>query len=185
MNSTSSSTPPGSMPSPAPIDQIDIRGIGGETLAGKWETCAVHLPRHARPRLSNLLMPTGPQSASGFDQFPARDRERRQLVHGPAPIHVGPRLHPRRRHARGRSAGPPMCRDVLDHADAQGEVWFTGYNSNVAGHEEGNVRYFVYNGGTPKYVGASTMSRRRATRGSSSAQGSRANVRAAAASASA
>ena len=31
--------------------------------------------------------------------------------------------------------------------------WFTGYNSNVAGHEEGTVRYFVYNGGAPKYVG--------------------------------
>jgi len=30
--------------------------------------------------------------------------------------------------------------------------WFTGYNSNVPGHEEGKVRYFVYNGGTPKYV---------------------------------
>jgi hypothetical protein len=31
--------------------------------------------------------------------------------------------------------------------------WFTGYNSNVPGHEEGTVRYFVYNGGTPKFVG--------------------------------
>jgi hypothetical protein len=31
--------------------------------------------------------------------------------------------------------------------------WFTGYNSNVAGHEEGTIRYFVYNGGTPKFVG--------------------------------
>ena len=30
--------------------------------------------------------------------------------------------------------------------------WFTGYNSNVVGHEEGKVRYFVYNGGAPKYV---------------------------------
>ena len=30
--------------------------------------------------------------------------------------------------------------------------WFTGYNSNVEGHEEGRVRYFVYNGGGPKYV---------------------------------
>ena len=29
--------------------------------------------------------------------------------------------------------------------------WFTGYNSNVPGHEEGNVRYLVYNGGAPKY----------------------------------
>jgi len=30
--------------------------------------------------------------------------------------------------------------------------WFTGYNSNVPGHEHGKTRYFVYNGGTPKYV---------------------------------
>jgi hypothetical protein len=30
--------------------------------------------------------------------------------------------------------------------------WFTGYNSNVAGHEEGTVRYFLYNGGTPKFI---------------------------------
>ena len=32
---------------------------------------------------------------------------------------------------------------------AQG--WFTGYNSNVEGHERGTIRYLVYNGGTPKF----------------------------------
>jgi hypothetical protein len=32
---------------------------------------------------------------------------------------------------------------------AQG--WFTGYNSNVEGHEKGTIRYMVYNGGTPKF----------------------------------
>jgi len=32
---------------------------------------------------------------------------------------------------------------------AQG--WFTGYNSNVEGHERGTMRYLVYNGGTPKF----------------------------------
>jgi hypothetical protein len=31
--------------------------------------------------------------------------------------------------------------------------WFTGYNSNVPGHEQGTIRYLVYNGGAPKYVG--------------------------------
>ena len=30
--------------------------------------------------------------------------------------------------------------------------WFTGYNSNVPGHEQGTIRYLVYNGGAPKYV---------------------------------
>ena len=32
--------------------------------------------------------------------------------------------------------------------------WFTGYNSNVPGHEQGTIRYLVYNGGSPKYVNA-------------------------------
>ena len=32
---------------------------------------------------------------------------------------------------------------------AQG--WFTGYNSNVEGHEQGKIRYLVFNGGTPKF----------------------------------
>lgn len=30
--------------------------------------------------------------------------------------------------------------------------WFTGYNSNVGGHEAGKIRHMVYNGGAPKYV---------------------------------
>jgi hypothetical protein len=32
------------------------------------------------------------------------------------------------------------------------QSWFTGYNSNVEGHEHGTIRYLVYNGGSPKYV---------------------------------
>jgi hypothetical protein len=31
------------------------------------------------------------------------------------------------------------------------QSWFTGYNSNVEGHEKGTIRYLVYFGGTPKY----------------------------------
>src|SRR6202012_946693 len=30
----------------------------------------------------------------------------------------------------------------------------TGYNSNVPGHEQGTIRYLVYNGGAPKYGNA-------------------------------
>jgi cation diffusion facilitator CzcD-associated flavoprotein CzcO len=135
-------------------DLIDIRGIGGETLAGKWK----HAPStflgmlvHGFP---NLLMPTGPQSASASTNFP-----------------------------RGIENGVNWCMDLLQYIWDRGYVraeatreaqerwsahvvkmyeimlmrkaksWFTGYNSNVAGHEEGTVRYFVYNGGTPKFVG--------------------------------
>jgi cation diffusion facilitator CzcD-associated flavoprotein CzcO len=135
-------------------DLIDIRGIGGATLAGKWK----HAPStflgmlvHGFP---NLLMPTGPQSASASTNFP-----------------------------RGIENGVNWCMDLLqymwDHGYIRAEAtreaqerwtahvvkmyeimlmrkaksWFTGYNSNVAGHEEGTVRYFVYNGGTPKFIG--------------------------------
>ena len=102
----------------------------------------------------NLLMPTGPQSASASTNFP-----------------------------RGIENGVNWCMDLLQYMWDRGYIraeatrqaqerwtahvakmyeimlmrkaksWFTGYNSNVAGHEEGTVRYFVYNGGTPKFVG--------------------------------
>jgi hypothetical protein len=36
----------------------------------------------------------------------------------------------------------------------EAKSWFTGYNSNVPGHEQGKVRYFVYNGGAPKFRAA-------------------------------
>ncbi len=135
-------------------DLIDISGIGGERLGEKWK----HAPStflgmlvHGYP---NLLMPTGPQSASASTNFP-----------------------------RGIENGVDWCTDLMQYmwdrgytrAEATLEAqerwtahvikmyeimlmrkakgWFTGYNSNVAGHEEGTVRYFVYNGGTPKFVG--------------------------------
>ena len=47
--------------------------------------------------------------------------------------------------------------------------WFTGYNSNVPGHEHGKTRYLVYNGGSPKYVANINASRKTATRESPSA----------------
>ena len=30
--------------------------------------------------------------------------------------------------------------------------WFTGYNSNIEGHEHGKMRYNIYNGGGPRYA---------------------------------
>ena len=99
-------------------------------------------------------MPTGPQSASASTNFP-----------------------------RGIENGVNWCTDLLQYmwdrgltrADPTVEAeerwtahvtkmyeimlmrkaksWFTGYNSNVASHEEGTIRYIVYSAGTPKYVG--------------------------------
>ncbi|UYN96740.1 MAG: NAD(P)/FAD-dependent oxidoreductase [Enhydrobacter sp.] len=135
------------------FDHIDIRGTGGRTLREKWQdSCSTFLGMmvHGFP---NLLMPAGPQSGSASTNYP-----------------------------RGIETGVNWCTAFLEHVWRRGETrfeptaeaerrwtehvvsmysmmlmrkakgWFTGYNSNVAGHEEGKVRYFVYNGGAPKYV---------------------------------
>ena len=136
-------------------DQIDISGIGGEKLFDKWRdgpSTFLGMLVHGFP---NLLMPTGPQSGSASTNFP-----------------------------RGIETGVNWCMGLLEHMWDRGytsadptlaaqerwsahvtkmyaimlmrkaKSWFTGYNSNVPGHEHGKVRYFVYNGGTPKYVAA-------------------------------
>jgi cation diffusion facilitator CzcD-associated flavoprotein CzcO len=137
------------------FDQIDIRGIGGEKLFEKWKdgpSTFLGMLVHGFP---NLLMPTGPQSGSASTNFP-----------------------------RGIEAGVNWCTALLEHMWNRGftradptraaqerwtgyvtkmyaimllrnaKGWFTGYNSNVPGHEHGKVRYVVFNGGTPKYVAA-------------------------------
>ena len=135
------------------FDGIDIRGIAGEKLRDKWKhgpSTFLGMFVHGFP---NLLMPAGPQSGSASTNYP-----------------------------RGIEIGVNWCTDLLEHMSERGYVradptpeaeerwtahvtkmyskmlmrkakgWFTGYNSNVDGHEHGKTRYFVYNGGTPKYV---------------------------------
>ncbi len=135
-------------------DKINIEGAGGIKLADKWRTTIqtfLGMMVHGFP---NLLMPSGPQSGSASTNYP-----------------------------RGIETGVDWCTDFLEHVWAKGytrfeateaaekrwtdhvtgmyammlmrkaKSWFTGYNSNVPGHEQGTIRYLVYNGGSPKYVG--------------------------------
>ena len=136
-------------------DRIDIRGTGGLKLADKWRTSIstfLGMMIHGFP---NMLMPAGPQSGSASTNYP-----------------------------RGIETGVDWCTGLLEHVWAKGytkieateaaekrwtdhvvnmyammlmrkaKSWFTGYNSNVPGHEQGTIRYLVYNGGAPKYVNA-------------------------------
>ncbi len=133
-------------------DRIDIRGSGGRKLADTWAdgpSTFFGLMIHGYP---NLVMLAGPQSGSASSNFP-----------------------------RGIETSVNWVTDLLAHvvegghtsfeatADAQedwsehmretysmmlmrnAKSWFTGYNSNVDGHEHGKTRYFVYNGGGPRY----------------------------------
>jgi cation diffusion facilitator CzcD-associated flavoprotein CzcO len=136
------------------FDHIDIRGIGGRKLRDLWSdgpTTFLGLMVHGFP---NFLMPSGPQSGSASTNYP-----------------------------RGIETGVNWCTKLLEYMWEHGytradptleaqerwtehvrkmysamlmrkaKSWFTGYNSNVPGHEYGKTRYLVYNGGAPKFVG--------------------------------
>jgi cation diffusion facilitator CzcD-associated flavoprotein CzcO len=135
-------------------DKIDIHGLDGETLAQKWK----HAPStflgmlvHGFP---NLLMPTGPQSASASTNFPRGIENGVNWCMGLLQ-YMWDRGYTRAEateEAQQRwTAHVAKMYEIMLMRKAKG--WFTGYNSNVPGHEEGTIRYFVYNGGTPKYVG--------------------------------
>ena len=135
-------------------DLIDITGIGGEKAVRQMEGRAVDLPRHAHPRLS---------------EFADADRAAERLGHRPTfraasrTASTGARICCEHMWDRGLTRADPT-REAEERWTAhvtkmyaimlmrKAKGWFTGYNSNVPGHEEGRPRYFVYNGGTPKYV---------------------------------
>ncbi|MGQ0682021.1 flavin-containing monooxygenase [Bradyrhizobium sp.] len=135
-------------------DRIDIRGIGGERLFDKWRDGPSTFLGMLAQGFPNLLMPTGPQSASATTNFPrgietgvnwCTELMRYMWSRGAT------RADPTRAAEERWTAHVTKMYEIMLMRKARG--WFTGYNSNVDGHEAGKVRYFVYNGGTPKYVG--------------------------------
>ena len=133
-------------------DRIAITGTDGTSLADKWRdgpSTMLGIMTHGFP---NMFMVAGPQSVSGSTNFP-----------------------------RAIESGVDWITDLLAHARTQGctrieasveaedawvaevkrqhdklllrssQGWFTGYNSNVAGHEAGTIRYQAYFGTAPKY----------------------------------
>ncbi|WP_334127577.1 flavin-containing monooxygenase [Sneathiella sp.] len=134
------------------FDHIDIRGAGGVRLKDKWEDgpeTFLGMMVHGFP---NLLMPNGPQSGSASTNYPRGiesgvDWCMRLLTH--IWQHGYARAEPTREaEAAWVNEVAEMYKIMLMR---KAKSWFTGYNSNVKGHEAGRIRYFVYNGGTPKY----------------------------------
>jgi cation diffusion facilitator CzcD-associated flavoprotein CzcO len=134
-------------------DHIDIRGVGGERLRDKWydgPSTFLGMFIHGFP---NLIMPNGPQSGSASTNYPRGIEigvnwcsEFLEYVRG----HGFDRLEPTKAAEERWTAHVTKMYSTMLMRKAKS--WFTGYNSNVEGHEEGKIRYFVYNGGTPKYV---------------------------------
>lgn len=134
------------------FDRIDIRGVGGERLKDKWTDGPLTFLGIHVAGFPNMIMPTGPQSSSALTNFPRGIElnvdwvtELLQLM--------------RRRGFTRVEATREAERDWVAYVEKlygylllrNAQSWFTGYNSNVDGHEKGTMRYMVFNGGTPKY----------------------------------
>ena len=136
------------------FDRIDITGVGGGKLRDKWRDGPITYLGLMVHDFPNLLMLAGPQSGSSTSNFP------RGIEFGVD--WVSELLaHCRQINARRIDASEKAETEWNDHVIdmyarmllRKGKGWFTGYNSNVEGHEEGTIRYGVYNGGAPKYHG--------------------------------
>ncbi|MEE4110638.1 MAG: NAD(P)/FAD-dependent oxidoreductase [Halieaceae bacterium] len=134
------------------FDRIDIRGVGGEPLRQKWSEgprTYLGIFVHGFP---NLLMPTGPQSASAVTNFP---RGIETGVDWVTELIEHARERGCTRIEATEAAEQDWNRTVADIYEAllmrKAKSWFTGYNSNVDGHGAGRIRYMAYNGGAPKY----------------------------------
>ena len=134
-------------------DHIDIQGVGGEKLRDKWEDGPSTFLGVMINGFPNLFMPAGPQSGSASTNYPrgietgvnwCTDLLEHIWQHGYARAEATPEAE-----ARWTAHVTKMYSTMLMR---KAKSWFTGYNSNVPGHEQGRVRYFVYNGGAPKYV---------------------------------
>ncbi|MGH0031824.1 MAG: flavin-containing monooxygenase [Myxococcota bacterium] len=133
-------------------DRMQIHGAGGALLADKWRdgpSTYFGLLTHGFP---NLLMVAGPQSVSGSTNFP-------RAIEGGVDWITRFLEHVRERgitRFEARAEAEKEWHEEVVRAHERllarrSRGWFTGYNSNVAGHGEGSVRYVAYFGGGPKY----------------------------------
>jgi cation diffusion facilitator CzcD-associated flavoprotein CzcO len=133
------------------FDQIDIQGVDGARLRDKWAEGPVTFMGATVGGFPNFLMLVGPQTAAS--NFP---RGAELSVDWVTPLLEYMWSHGYQRFDVDEAAEAQWCQHVKDLYQGmllrKARSWFTGYNSNLEGHEYGNMRYNIYNGGGPKYA---------------------------------
>jgi cyclohexanone monooxygenase len=134
------------------FDRIDIRGTGGQRLSEKWADGPVTYLGMLIHGFPNFIMVAGPQSGSASTNYP------RGIEVGVEWITGLLQFARERGHTWVEANADAETRWTEHVAKMYSTVlmrkakgWFTGYNSNVPGHEFGRVRHLVYNGGAPKF----------------------------------
>jgi len=134
------------------FDRVDITGVDGLKLRDKWADGPETFLGMTVNGFPNLLMPSGPQSGSASTNFPRGIEKGVDWV-------TGLITYMQEKGFQRFDVDRDAEVDWVEHVKAmyssmlmrKAKSWFTGYNSNVDGHEEGTIRYLVYNGGSPKF----------------------------------
>lgn len=131
-------------------DRIDIRGSGGQKLRDKWHDGPVTYLGLQAAGFPNLFMLAGPQSASASSNFPPS-------IEACVNWTVEMITHLKANNLERVEASPSAEEAWTDAIKAgyegtmlaRAKSWFTGYNSNVDGHDK--LRHMMYLGGAPTY----------------------------------
>ncbi|MEM7286452.1 MAG: NAD(P)/FAD-dependent oxidoreductase [Actinomycetota bacterium] len=133
-------------------DRIAITGMEGRLLGEKWRdgpSTNLGIMTHGFP---NMFMVAGPQSVSGSTNFP---RAIENAVDWITDLLEHAWAEGRTRIEASAEAEEDWVAEVVRQHEKlllrSSQGWFTGYNSNVAGHEAGTIRYQAYFGTAPKY----------------------------------
>ena len=132
------------------FDRIEIVGQGGRKLADKWRDGPITYLGLQIAGFPNLITLAAPQSGSVATNFP---RGIEEVVDWSTALLTW--LRQRGYHHIEASADAEQ--QWFDHVKetygwtliGRAKSWFTGYNSNVPGHD--TLRYTIYNGGALKY----------------------------------
>lgn len=134
------------------LEKIDIRGCDGISLAEKWQhgpTTYHGVLTHGFP---NMIMVAGPQSVSGSTNYPRAIEAGVEWVTGLLKHSFDQGIS---RLEANADAELEWQQEVVQAQERmpfrRSKSWFTGYNSNLAGHEAGQIRYHAYWGGAPRY----------------------------------
>ncbi len=132
------------------FDRIDITGVGGEKLADKWRDGPITYLGVAVAGFPNLLTLAGPQGASVSSNFPPNIE---YAVNWATTLIAQLRARGCQRIETTEAAEAMWIEEIKSGYEgsllATAKSWFTGYNSNVEGHDK--MRYLMYLLGSPKY----------------------------------
>ncbi|HIG39332.1 MAG: NAD(P)/FAD-dependent oxidoreductase [bacterium] len=132
------------------FDRIDFTGAEGQKLRDKWDDGPITLLGLQTAGFPNLVTLAGPQGASVSTNFPPGIEE---VVDWTTDLIKYMQLHDYRQVEASAQAEAEWIEHVKSMYDGSlistTKSWFTGYNSNVDGHDK--LRYMVYFGGAPKY----------------------------------